>query len=487
MKKRKNPWMKNRGKGIVMTKILTLFFITAQILFAGVNSSVDTQSIEDGELVTYFLQITGESVKRPEITTICGSDIISSSSQTNMQIINGAVSKNYTLSYKFAPQKNCKIESFEVEVDGKKERTKEIEISVKAPSQTKDANFMLFLQSDKKELYVGEAFELTLLFKQKNGSDAIDSKFTPPSMDGFWVREESRPQKYQEDGYTVTKVVYTLLPQRVGVQKIGRAKIQIASRDTKIDGWGGWIPTIKWKNHFSNELDLNVKPLPAGVALVGDFTITLSLDKVEVNANEPLDATVVVSGSGNLEDIENFKPHIPNVAVFDEKIAIEGKKLSQKLTFVAEHDFTIPPLKLTYFDINSKDIKTITTNEIAIKVKNQKPKEELTIKKAEELQEETTTLTPQAQSDTITLFFVFLAGVVIGVVLMMLKKLPQLKKAKKSSIKEPKELLVKLMAYKEDTEVKRLIEILEKNIYINEKIEIDKKALKEVLKRYKID
>ncbi len=487
MKKRKNPWMKNRGKGIVMIKILLLFFTTTQILFAGVSASVDTQSVEEGELVTYSLHITGESVKRPEITTICGSDVLSTSSQTNMQIINGAVSKNYTLSYKFAPQKNCKIESFEVEIDGKKEHTKEIEISVKAPSQTKDANFMLLLQSDKKELYIGEAFELTLLFKQKNGSDAIDSKFTPPSMDGFWVREESKPQKYQEDGYTVTKVVYTLLPQRVGVQKIGRAKIQIASRDTKIDGWGGWIPTIKWKNHFSNELDLSVKPLPAGVSLVGDFTITISLDKAEVNANEAVDATVIVSGNGNLEDIKSFKPHIPNVAVFDEKIAIEGKKLSQKLTFVAEHDFAIPPLKLTYFDINSKEIKTITTNEIAIKVKNQKPKEELTIKKGEEPKAEIATPSTQIGHGGITLFFVFFAGLVVGAALIMLKKLPQLKKAKKSSIKEPKELLTKLMAYKEDAEVKRVIEALEKNIYTNDKAEIDKKVLKEVLKRYKID
>lgn len=487
MKRHKNLQVKNRGKGMVMIKILLLFFTAVQILFAGVSASVDTQSVEEGELVTYSLHITGESVKRPEIRTICQSDVLSTSSQTNMQIVNGAVSKNYTLSYKFAPQKSCKIESFEVEVDGKKERTKEIEISVKAPSQTKDANFMLLLQSDKKELYVGEAFELTLLFKQKNGSDAIDSKFAPPVMDGFWVRGESKPQKYQEDDYTLTKVVYTLLPQRVGTQKIGRAKIQIASRGTKMDGWGGWNPTIKWESYLSNELDLSVKPLPSGVSLVGDFTITLSLDKAEVSANEALDATVVVSGNGNLEDIESFKPHIPNVAVFDEKIAIEGKKLSQKLTFVAEHDFTIPPLQLTYFDINSKEIKTITTNEVAIKVKNQKPKEELTIKKAQELQEETTTLTPQAQSDTITLFFVFFTGLVVGAALMMLKRVPQLKKAKKSSIKNPKELLTKLMAYKEDAEVKRLIEILEKNIYTNDKVEIDKKVLKEVLKKYRID
>ncbi|MDD3451402.1 BatD family protein [Sulfurimonas sp.] len=470
-----------------MTKILLIFFITTQMLFAGVSASVDMQSVEEGEMVTYSLQIAGESVKRPEIATICDSDVLSTSSQTNMQIINGSVSKNYTLNYKFAPQKSCKIESFEIEIDGKKERTKEIEISVKAPSQTKDANFMLLLHSDKKELYVSEAFELTLLFKQKDGSNAIDSKFTPPAMDGFWVREESKPQKYQEDGYTVTKVVYTLLAQRVGMQKIGRAKIQIASRDTKIDGWGGWIPTIKWKNHFSNELDLSVKPLPSGVSLVGDFTITLSLDKAEVNANEALDATVSVSGSGNLEDIKSFKPNIPNVAVFDEKIVIDGKKLSQKLTFVAESDFMIPPLKLTYFDINSKEIKTITTNEIAIKVKNQKPKEELTIKKPEEFHEETLAPAPQDKSDAVMLFFVFFTGLVVGAALMMFKKLPQIKKAKKSSIKEPKALLAKLMAYKEDAEVKRLIEILEKNIYTNDKTEIDKKVLKEVLKRYKLD
>lgn len=478
--------MKNHGEGTVMIQFLLLFFITAQMLFAGVSASVDTQSVEEGEIVTYSLQIKGEDIKRPNITTLCQSDLLSTSSQTNMQIINGAISKHYTLNYTFAPQKSCTIESLEVEIDGKKEHTKEIEISVKAPSQTQDPNFELSLQSDKEELYVGEAFELTLLFKQKNGSNALDSRFTPPNFDGFWVREESKPQKYEENGFIVTKVIYTLLPQRAGTLAIGRAKMQIASRDTKIDSWGGWIPTIKWKNYFSNALDFTIKPLPAGVTLVGEFNIEIALEQEEINANEALHANIVVSGKGNLEDIKSFKPYIQEVAVFEENGVVEKQKRTQKLTFVAERDFTIPAFELTYFDIQTQKIKTIATRPIAIKVKNQKPKEELVIQKEEQNKEEPSDQAKTEASSSLLWLFTFLVGIGTGVLLMLLPKWTKRKKREKSSIKEPKELLAKLMAHQEDPEVKVLIEILEKNIYGNDKTQIDKKTLQMILKRYKI-
>ena len=47
-------------------------------------------------------------------------------------------------------------------------------------------------------------------------------------------------------------------------------------------------------------------------------------------------------------------------------------------------------------------------------------------------------------------------------------------------------LLMKLLPYKDDNEVKKIVGILENNIYANKKEEYDKKVLKEVLKRYDI-
>ncbi len=470
-----------------ITKVALLLFITVYPLFASLSARVDTSSVELGDVVTFSLDISGQKIKKPEITRLCESDVISTSSQTNMQIINGAMSKSYTLSYKFSPQKSCKIEPFGLEIDGKVEHSEMIEIEVKAPSQSRDANFMLTLSSNKEELYVGETFELTLTFKQKNGASALDSKFTQPEFKGFWVRSESQPQKVQDVDYTTTTMVYTLLPQRVGELKISRAQMQIASRDNRVDSWGSFMPTIKWKNYFSNELSFSVKPLPLGVTLVGDFKIKLLLEKDEVNANEPLNVAIEVSGDGNLEDIKSFKPYIDRVGVFEEKPLIEGSKLSQKITFVAQNDFVIPPFEIKYFDIKTKEIKSISTKEREVKVKNAKPKEELVIKTDNEQISKNSAIAISDGYDKSYLFIAFVVGVFLGTVLMILKPLINFKRTKKSSIKEPRTLLAKLLPHKDDEEVRGVIEKLEQNIYTDKTLEIDKKALKELLKRLKID
>jgi len=494
MMRKKYLRMKNLGRSYfkeenlkTITKITLLFFITIYPLFGALTSRVDTQSIELGEIVTLSLDISGQVITKPDITKICESDVISTSTQTNMQIINGVVSKNYTLNYTFLPQKSCKIESLKLEIDGKIEHSEAIDIEVKAPSQSKDANFMLTLSSNKEELYIGETFELTLTFKQKNGANALDSKFTPPEFKGFWVRNESPPQKMQDENYTTTTMVYTLLPQRVGDLKISRAQMQIALRDNKVDGWGSFMPTIKWKSYFSNELSFSVKPLPSGVTLVGDFKINLLLEQDQVNANEALNAVLEISGDGNLEDIKSFKPYIDSVGVFEEKAVIEESKLSQKIAFVAQNDFVIPPFEIRYFDINTKEIKSISTKEIHVKVKNAKPQEELTIKIDDEQIIKNNAIAINDGYEKISLFITFIAGVFLGAMLMLLKPYINFKRVKKSSIKDPRALLAKLLPYKDDEEIKSFIEKLEQNIYTNKSVDIDKKALKELLKRLKID
>jgi len=466
-------------------KLLFSLLISSYTLEASVIAKVDSKKVELGEMVTYSLTIFGEDITRPNIQRLCDSDVISTSSQTNMQIINGHVSKSYTLSYKFVPQKSCKIEPLEVDINGKIEASNAVEIEVSPVSGTKDSDFTLTLSSDKKELFVGESFDLTLTFKQKSNAEAVDSKFTPPELKGFWVKSESKQQRYQDGSETITKIVYTMAPQRAGELKITKAQMHIASRSKSADNFGAWIPTIKWKSYFSNELTFDVKPLPAGITLAGSFSINAAVDKTDIDANEPVNVTIELHGSGNLEDIKSFKPSVEGVAVFDEKIAIEGTKLTQKIAFVAERDFVIPSFSINYFDTKTKEIKTISTKEIAVNVKNSKPQETLNIKK-QELKSEIDEDVKTAKVDTAFLVTIFLLGLACGILIIIFKEKISFKREQKSSIKEPKTLLVKLLPFNDDETVKNIVNILEKNIYANQKIEIDKKILKEILKKYKI-
>ncbi|MCK4737743.1 MAG: BatD family protein [Sulfurimonas sp.] len=470
-----------------MNKYFKLLFllIIPHVIYAAVTAKVDYKTVELGEMVTYSLDLSGENITRPNIQRLCDTDVISTSSQTSIQIVNGNIRKSYILSYKFVPQKSCTIEPIEIEINDKTELSNPVDITVKPVSAAKDKNFILTLSTNKKELFIGETFELTLIFKQKIDSGAVDSEFTPPKLKGFWIKNESKPKSHQEGRYTITKVVYTMAAQRAGKLKIAKAQMRIASRSNKANSWGDWIPTIKWKTYFSNELNLDVKPLPSGVNLVGDFSIDVKVDKKEVNANEAVNLTVEVLGIGNLEDIKNFKPYINEVSVFDEKIVIEGTKLTQKIAFIAERDFTIPAFNLKYFDTQAKKIKTISSKEIEIKIKNAKVQKELTIKREDKSSVEVQS-SSSAEFDKTILFITFIIGFASGILLMLLKPLKGFKKDNSISLKDPKVLLMKLLPYKDDEEVGKIVDILEKSIYSNEKLEYDKKILKGIMKRYKI-
>ncbi|MBU1659736.1 BatD family protein [bacterium] len=472
--------MKNLGK------IALFLLLIPHAVFAGVSASVNSKSIELGDTVTLSLNISGENIQRPSISFLCDSDITSTGSQTSIQIVNGDYQKSYILSYRFSPQKSCEIAPIEVEVDGSIQKSNPISIVVKPMTAAKDADFVLTLASDKKEVFVGEPFEVNLLFKQRRITDAVDSKFVPPELKGFWIKNESAPQRYEEGEYSITKLVYTMAPQREGRLHITKAQMKIASRDSTKDMWGAWVPQIKWKTYFSNALDIDVKPLPEGVDLVGDFKITASADKNVINVNEAVNVLVSVEGIGNLEDIQTFKPYIAQVNVFDEKIDIQNSKLSQKMAFVAERDFKIPPFSLRYFNPKTKEIKTISTQEINIQVKGTKPQEELTIKRESSAQSEKIQVISEGKISFLWVSLAFVLGLACGILLIIFKVWKIFKREKQSSIKEPKVLLVKLLPYKNDAQVKKIVDILEKNIYSNEKLEIDKKVLKEILKKYEI-
>jgi hypothetical protein len=472
--------MKNLGK------IFILLTTIVNILNASVSASVDSQKVELGEMITLMLKLDGEDIKKPDILSICGEDVISTGSQTSIEMSNGAYNKTNILTFKFLPQKSCTIEPIAVEIDGKTEYTKEINIEVTKQKITKDSKYILSLESSKDEVYIGESFDVTLLFKQRSNTNAVDSKFTPPNLNGFWVKNETQPERYTEGEYTVTKVVYKLSAQREGDLKVSPAQIKIASRVNAQDSWGYLIPKVKWRTYFSNELDIKVKKAPNGVDLVGYFEITSSVDKTSIEKGEAVNLNIKLIGDGNLEDITSLKPDVEGVSVFDEKAVIQNNTLSQKIAFVSDKSFVIPSIELKCFNPNTQEIKTIKTKEYKIDVKgSENIEQKLNIKREDGATEIESDVKTSGKMSVVWGVFIFVVGFISGVFVMILRKV-SFSKDEKFDIKDEKKLLVKLLEHKNDPEVKDIIEKLEANIYSGKKEILDKKHLKEVLKRLKI-
>ncbi len=482
--------MKNLGRIVYICILLTV------TLFGRVDVSVNHHSVMRGESVTVRISVFGEEIEPPTVDTLCGSDIVSTSSQQSIQIINGHITKNYSFTYTFEPEKSCTIEPISIKVDGKIEKTKPIKITVTdTPQRTKDANFLLELRANKKEAFVGESFDVTLVFKQKRGAEAIDSKFYPPKLDGFWIKHQSEPKKSVDGEYVVTTIHYKMAAQREGDLKITPAKIKIAMRDLTKDYWNNFAPAIKWKTYYSNAIEMKVYAPPKGVKLVGSFDIRLSVDKTSVHPNEAVNAVITIKGDGNIEDLEAFKPYIPHANVFEEKPVInqENGVFTQKIAFVADESFTIPAFSIRFFDPKTKKIETKSTKVVHIEVIGSKQrKKELVIKKGSEdtalgsaKSEETHIATSFAITWMVLSFF---AGAFMGGMLVFLKLHPSTKKRlRRLSTDDKRVLFIKLLPYKDHRDVKELLDQLENVLYGKNDTTIDKGKIKEIINKYNID
>jgi len=479
--------MKNLGK-----RIFILFLFLTTTIYASVTARVEPPVVYSGETATYILKISGGTVHKPTLTDICGNDIVGTSSQTSIEMVNMDYKKSYVLSYEFVPQKSCVIQPTSVEVDGKIEKSNEVKVIVKPASQDKNAAFVLTLKPSKEDLFVGEPFTLNLELKQNRRAAVVDSQFVEPDFKGFWVKDKSQATREETPEYIITKMSYTLAAQREGNLTIKPAQLRVATRSNRRDMWGSFMPQVKWKSYYSNEVHIHAKPLPNNAKIVGNFTITATPDKRTITPNEAVNVTVKVQGNGNLEDIGSFKPYIDGVNVFDEKVEIHGNTLTQKLAFVSDKDFTIPPFKLAFYNLKTQRVEQIKTEPIHITVKGapkvdtklhiQKEDQLLTIKKSTD-----ETSTESSSVNYIWLLVAFIAGIIIGIILMLTKTFKFGKRAKAFNIKDEKLLLLKLLPYKEsDADVAKIVEVLEGNFYGEKKGQVDKKLLKEVLKRYDI-
>ena len=483
--------MKNLGKIIA-----TLFLSTN--LFAGVTADVDQSAITPGNIVNFSLHISDIRFQKPSITTLCGVSVLGTSSQTSINGVNGKFTKTLTLTYSFAPEHSCVINPILIKTDNGILKTAPIKIDVNPLSKNAKEKFSLEYISDKKDVYVGEPFSVTLTSKIRRDMKVLDSKFEASDMNGFWIKKQQQEPDTVDGDYVVTKITYVIAAQKAGELTLKPATMSLAQQALKNDFFGGVGNDVKWNRYISNSLHVNVKALPSGVDLVGsDIKLNMSIDKIKVNQNEAANATLTLSGAANFEDIGALKPFVANVSVFEDDAKVEhfiksGEYHSQytkKIAFVSEKSFTIPPIEIKYFDTSTHEIKMLRSESLHVDVVGNNgastKDEPLKIEKGV-LQNPKTFLEDFSEFTYIAMGISAFIGFLLGVGFMIFK--PYLRREKSEapvSHKDTKALLAKLIEFKEDDEVREMIEILEKKAYLGQNVNIDKKKLQELRKKYK--
>jgi len=128
------------------------------------------------------------------------------------------------------------------------------------------------------------------------------------------------------------------------------------------------------------KLGFSVAPLPEGAPegfdnAVGQFSLSTAIKDTDVTEGEPLALDVVVSGSGNLDNLRSPKMIDPSGwKVYDatpnqrgeERRELRGTVVFSQFIRPLEMKTAIPPFRLVYFDPDSEKYETVTTESIPL-------------------------------------------------------------------------------------------------------------------------
>ena len=513
---------RNPGKFLLLALLIPL-----ALLAGGVRATVDKKEVTKGDTVTLTIEAEGREVKFPVVKEIDGFPVLGTARSSHITIVNGDVKRTVVKSFTFAPMKSVTIPSYEVEVDGQTFRTDPIEVKVVDKPSTPTAGTggtVLTLRLYKTRAKVGEPIEMEVTLRYPSGRNIVQTELEKPQFENVWIKQVGRPVREVKEDEVVETYRYLIFPQKAGSFRLGPLTAKIARRvrvkppisDPFFDAddfFNDFFARLEWKRVASNTIDLQVDPLPGGVELYGDFTIRADVDKREVKAGKPVELTVTVEGEGNVEDVPKFDLDIPGAVVYSDDPTVKewvhggkyGGRFMQKITIVADRDFTIPSLSLRYYDPKEEKVVEKRTAPIEVKVtggshstvastKSSGPK--VSNAPSSPSKEESSAATSEsdgkAPSSWLAALWI-LTGIVLGAGGLLLwqrlseklrtrsaRGVPTADKIRKA--RSDRELFDLLLPYaKEDEEIETALQKLEANLYRGEKNSVDRELMAEIV------
>lgn len=400
----------------IMKKIiLSLLFLTTVIALKAQDFEVSMaapSTVQTGSPFRLEVSVNaqGADIPQPDLSKF---QVLGRSSSSSMSFINGDMTVKRSIIYTLIAQKagTFNIPAVTVSYKGKNYNSNSLVITASGESQQADepqnnqgggqqqadetqtpqtaaSDLFVDINCNKKDVFVGEQIIVSAsVYSHYNISGVEDVK--TPGFKGFWVQDIFNPRNITFDHKYIgnKEYLYTLWQKKaLFAQKIGTLEIDPYDITFVVsDSWGFRRSKMSAK---SKPVKINVKPLPAGKpdgfgGAVGNFTVSISSDKTELNLDEPMTVKVTVQGSGNFKLFETPKVEFPSAfekfePKSQENISANNNGISGTKTFsymvIARQngEFEIPGVNFSFFDPASKSYKTVSTKELVITVKGER-------------------------------------------------------------------------------------------------------------------
>ena len=469
---------------MIMNKILgNLLFLMSAPIFALSTASVNQTWFYPGDQIILTLSSDGDKVSFPSLSNISGSPVLYTSNSQKISIVNNKRSKQSSKSYIFKPAKSLNIPAYTLMVDGDKQSTLAIEITLKKPSQAKAGDdYILQIEADKQTFFLGDEINLKVIFKEKKSltSNSPVSIAMPEVKDLLFIKNQKSTQS-TDDNYNIHTLSYRLSADNFGTFNIPSAVASIGNQNNNIFGN---LSTAKIRKIHSNPLTLTVKPLPDALRIFGDFNIKASIDKTQATQGKAVNLTVTIHGKGNFEDIQKFSLDIEGATIYSDEAEFSYNQWQQKFAIVGGQDFVIPSFKFDYFDKITQSKKRIATKPISIQIKSKKAVQ----KPIKKMDKKPSNINDNAPTNNLKYYYLLLGiaiGTFISILFVALKnKQPNTDRSLVNQIKLARgdKALFDLLLPLNMLSLEAILQQLEANIYKNAQHKIRKKDIINAIK-----
>lgn len=409
--------------------LLSVLLLWSVISFAQdikLTATVSSSQVAVGEQfeLTFSINERPESYRAPDLSAF--QVLMGPNQSSSYSSVNGQTTTQMSLGYVLVAGKEGEytIGAAAMDVDGKVYKSNPIKIRVTkgkaAPRQqqgqsasagrqpdrvasgnSSDISNQLFMRAiaNKTNVYQGEQIAVT--YKLYTSIPIVGNEPDKlPDFNGFWSQEikdskntvDWKEEVYNGQRYHVAVLKEIILfPERFGKLTLDPlimtfvVRKNVPSNDPIEQFFGGGsYEDVKFKVK-TTPVAINVKPLPdegkpeGFDGAVGQFSMTASTDKSSLKANEALNYTLKITGSGNLKllkapnvvfpaDLEKYDPKV-NDKITESMNGVSG---SREYTYLLiprhEGNYTIEPLKFSYFNPATAKYVTLSAGTFDLKV-----------------------------------------------------------------------------------------------------------------------
>ena len=398
--------MKSRVFFIVLISLLTITRLTSQEESVNFEALVSKKSLGLNEnlRVDFKMNKDGDNFNPPSFE---GFRVVGGPNQSvSNMFVNGKRTFSKTYSYFLSPLEKglITVGQATIEINGKIFKTLPVEVNVSEsveiskdpndPNYIVNENLHLVAEVSNPKPFLNEGISIVYkLYYSPQINVTNVGEIETPEFENFWSQNIKIPRLQIERGsYNGESYNYVTWKKTVLYpQKTGRLEILPLSLDVSVD-----VPTNR-RDFFGNRIYSQVsKKITAGRRViqvselpdnapssfngaVGDFDIELTTTKTDLNASESLQATIKISGKGNLKlfsppsieapsSLEKYDPeYTENVST---NLAGMNGNISNTYTLVPQFQgkYPISSVDFTFFNSSLKKYETLKTKEIIVNV-----------------------------------------------------------------------------------------------------------------------